>query len=123
MNRFLKFTARLDMFDRPFELSFEEGHRQTKLKQERYVDIKNKKYFSNQLWNETSSYGKELGELIEYERGSVFGGLMTVAVFMGFAYLLLNDIRYNLKEQPFTFEVKEKFRSGDQASKTGFNVA
>ena len=47
MNRFLKFTARLDMFDRPFELSFEEGHRQTKLKQERYADIKNKQFFNN----------------------------------------------------------------------------
>ena len=28
INNFLKFTARLDMFDRPFELTFEEGHRQ-----------------------------------------------------------------------------------------------
>ena len=43
--KFLFFTQKLDMFDRPFEMSFEEGHRQTKLKKERYNEFKSKNYF------------------------------------------------------------------------------
>ena len=113
MHRFLKFTARLDMFDRPFELSFEEGHRQTKLKQERYQDIKNKQFFSQQVWSDTDSYGKELGDLIEYERGSVFGGLMTVAVFVGFGYLLWSDVSINLREKLYSFDVRDKLLSAE----------
>ena len=42
---------------------------------------------------------------------------------MGFGYLLINDIRYNLNEKPFTFEVKEKFMSEAEASETKLNLA
>ena len=33
------------MFDRPFELSFEEGHRQTKLKKDNLDKLKNKDFY------------------------------------------------------------------------------
>ena len=61
-------------------------------------------------------FNRDHKQLIEYERGSVLGGLMTVGVFLGFGYLLMNDISYNLREKPFTFEVKEKFMSSEEAS-------
>ena len=64
------------------------------------------------MWKDTSSYGKELGELIEYERGSIFGGIITVAVFLGFGYLLLSDITTNMNDKPYTFTVKDKLMSG-----------
>ena len=104
------------MFDRPFELSFEEGHRQTKLKQERYSDLKNKHYFQRQMWNDTQSYGRDLGDLIEYERGSVFGGIMTVAVFMGFGYLLWNDVITNINEKLYTLDVRDRLLTETDAS-------
>ena len=109
------------MFDRPFELSFEEGHRQTKLKQERYADIKNKQFFKNQLWKDTDQYGKELSELIEYERGSIFGGLITVAVFIGFGYLLWNDFVTNLNEKLYSLTVRDRLLSSEQCGNTEIN--
>ena len=75
------------------------------------------------MWNDTDEFKKDHKELIEYERGSVLGGLMTVGVFMGFGYLLINDISYNINEKPFTFEVRDKAMSVDEASDTEVNLA
>ena len=63
------------------------------------------------MWKDTKTYGQDLGELIEYERGSVFGGLMTVAVFIGFGYLLWSDVTVNLRDKLYTFDVRDKFLS------------
>ena len=65
------------------------------------------------MWRDTQSYGKELGELIEYERGSVFGGLMTVAVFIGFGYLLWSDITTNLNEKLYSLTVRDRLLSSE----------
>ena len=48
---------------------------------------------------------------------------MTLSVFMGFGYLLITDISYNISEKPFTFEVKEKFMSIDETGATVVNFA
>ena len=77
--------------------------------------FKNKTYFQKQVWKDTDEFNRDHKKLIEYERGSVLGGLMTVGVFMGFGYLLLNDFSYNVNQKPFTFEVKDKFMSADEA--------
>ena len=92
-----------------------------KLKQERYADIKNKQFFGNQMWIDTQSYGQDLGDLIEYERGSVFGGLMTVAVFLGFGYLLWSDVSINLKDKLYSFTVRDKFMTAEQCGSTDIN--
>ena len=47
---------------------------------------------------------------------------MTVGVFMGFGYLLINDIMYNINVKPFTFEVKEKFMSEEECSETEIHL-
>lgn len=46
---------------------------------------------------------------------------MTVAVLMGFAYLLWNDVIYNIREKPYTFEVTDKLMSAEECSKTEVN--
>ena len=48
---------------------------------------------------------------------------MTIAVFIGFGYLLMNDVSYNHNEKPYTFEVKDKFMSSEEASETVLNMA
>ena len=45
----LQFIQRLDMFDRPFELSFEEGHRQTKLKKDKLDRLNNKGFYQERF--------------------------------------------------------------------------
>ena len=65
------------------------------------------------MWKDTDSYGKELGELIEYERGSVFGGLMTVVVFVGFGYLLWSDITTNLNDKLYSLTVRDRLLSSE----------
>ena len=37
------------MFDRPFELSFEEGHRQIKLKRDNLNKLKNKDFYQEEF--------------------------------------------------------------------------
>ena len=38
---------------------------------------------------------------------------MTITVLAGFAYLLWNDIIYNIRERPYTFEVSDKLISAE----------
>ena len=73
------------------------------------------------MWDDTQSYGKELGDLIEYERGSVLGGILTLAVFVGFGYLLWSDVSINLNEQLYSFDVRDKFLSDEEAGETEIN--
>ena len=46
---------------------------------------------------------------------------MTITVLAGFAYLLLNDVVYNLNEKPYTFEVSDKLISAEECGKTEIN--
>ena len=48
-NQMLQTMQRLDMFDRPFELSFEEGHRQNKLKKEKLDRLNNKDFYREEF--------------------------------------------------------------------------
>ena len=73
------------------------------------------------MWKDTKSYGQDLGDLIEYERGSVFGGLITIAVFFGFGYLLWNDVSTNLNDRLYSFEVRDKLMSAEECGRTEIN--
>ena len=46
---------------------------------------------------------------------------MTVAVFVGFGYLLWNDIATNLNDKLYTFTVGDKLMSAQQCSDTEIN--
>ena len=50
-------------------------------------------------------------ELVDFERGSTFGGVMTAVVFVGFIYLLVYDVQENIRNKPYTFEVRDKYLS------------
>ena len=54
---------------------------------------------------------KKNGELVDFERGSTFGGIVTMMVFVGFIYLILNDLSNNINNLPYTFEVRDKYLS------------
>ena len=46
---------------------------------------------------------------------------MTVAVFIGFGYLLWSDVSINLNDKLYSFEVREKFLSDEECSNTELN--
>ena len=69
------------------------------------------------MWRDTKSYGRELGDLIEYERGSFFGGLLTIAVFFGFGYLLWSDFTTNLNDKLYTLTIRDKLLSSEECSR------
>ena len=46
---------------------------------------------------------------------------MTVAVFMGFGYLLWSDITINLNDKLYSFTVRDKLMSEEQCSNTEIN--
>ena len=46
---------------------------------------------------------------------------MTVAVFLGFGYLLWNDIQTNLNDKLYTFTVRDKFLSTEECSNFDVN--
>ena len=50
-------------------------------------------------------------ELVDFERGSTFGGIMTSILFMGFIYLIISDLYDNINKKPYTFEVRDKYMS------------
>ena len=52
--------------------------------------------------------------LVDFERGSTFGGVMTALVLVGFIGILVYDLTENIKNKPYTFEVKEKFMSPEE---------
>ena len=64
----------------------------------------------------TRSLSDGLIDLIEYERGSIFGGIMTVAIFAGFGYLLWNDVVTNINERLYTLDVRDKLLSESETS-------
>ena len=63
------------MFDRPFELSFEEGHRQTKLKKDKLDKLNNNAFFKESFNQQAHKEMSQNSELVDFERGSTFGGL------------------------------------------------
>ena len=44
-------------------------------------------------------------ELVDFERGSTFGGVVTLFVFVGFFSLLAYDLSENFSKRPYTFKV------------------
>ena len=50
-------------------------------------------------------------ELVDFERGSTFGGIITTFVFVGFIFLLVYDLQENINNLPYTFEVRDKYMS------------
>ena len=53
-------------------------------------------------------------DLVDFERGSTFGGVMTAFVFTGFIGILIYDLQENIRNKPYTFTVKDKFFTEDQ---------
>ena len=50
-------------------------------------------------------------ELVDFERGSTFGGIMTVVVFVGFISLVMYDLTENINNKPYDFNVRDKYMS------------
>lgn len=61
-------------------------------------------------------------ELVDFERGSTFGGLVTALVFTGFIYLIVYDLQENINNKPYTFEVRDKFMSPEEHMATKVNL-
>ena len=53
-------------------------------------------------------------DLVDFERGSTFGGLMTAVVLVGFISVLVYDLTENIRNKPYTFEVRDKFMSPEE---------
>ena len=53
-------------------------------------------------------------ELVDFERGSTFGGIMTAFVLVGFIGILVYDLTENIRNKPYTFEVRDKFMSPEE---------
>ena len=53
-------------------------------------------------------------DLVDFERGSTFGGVMTAVVFIGFIYLLVYDVQENIRNRPYTFDVRDKYLSPEK---------
>ena len=60
--------------------------------------------------------------LVDFERGSTLGGLITAIVFIGFTALVIQDLSYNLSNKPYTFEVRDKFMSSEEHMATEVNL-
>ena len=61
-------------------------------------------------------------ELVDFERGSTFGGIVTAFVFVGFIYLIVYDLSENIRNKPYTFEVRDKFMSPEQQKAAVVNI-
>ena len=48
--------------------------------------------------------------------------MLTAAVFMGFIYLILNDLADNINNKPYTFEVKDRYLSPEEHRNTVVNL-
>ena len=59
--------------------------------------------------------------LVEFERGSTLGGIITAIVFVGFTFLLVYDFSYNISDKPYTFEVRDKFMAPEEFMATKVN--
>ena len=57
---------------------------------------------------------EENSNLVDFERGSTLGGIMTAVVFIGFIYLVMSDLTENIRNKPYTFEVRDKFMSPEE---------
>ena len=59
--------------------------------------------------------------LVDFERGSTLGGVMTLLVFIGFTFLLVYDFSYNISNRPYTFEVRDQFMALEEFNATKVN--
>ena len=53
-------------------------------------------------------------DLVDFERGSTFGGIMTTVVLVGFIGILVYDLEENIRNKPYTFNVRDKFMSPEE---------
>ena len=56
-------------------------------------------------------------ELVDFERGSTFGGIITTFVLVGFIGVLIYDLTENIRNKPYTFTVRDKFMSPEETQK------
>ena len=110
------------MFDRPFELSFEEGHRQSKLKRDNLDKVSDKDFFQEKFNLEAQRKLKRNNDLVDFDRGSTCGGLLTAFVFAGFVSLLVYDLSVNISNKPYTFEVQDKFLTPEEKLAASLNL-
>ena len=102
------------MFDRPFELSFEEGHRQTKIKKDNLDKLNSKDFYQEEFNKEAQKEMDRNSDLVDFERGSTFGGIMTAFVLVGFIGILMYDLQENIINKPYTFVVRDKFMAPEE---------
>ena len=110
------------MFDRPFELSFEEGHRQSKLKKDKLELLQTQSFFQERFNQDAQRDLAKNSILVDFERGSTFGGIMTAVVFVGFTALLVNDLSFNITNKPYSFDVRDKFMSPEEIIETDVDL-
>ena len=65
---------------------------------------------------------EENSELVDFERGSTFGGLVTATVFIGFVFLILSDLIDNINNKPYTFTVRDRYMSPKEHTATKVNL-
>ena len=53
-------------------------------------------------------------KLVDFERGSTFGGIMTAFVLVGFIGILVYDLSENIRNKPYTFEVRDRYMSPEE---------
>ena len=111
------------MFDKPFELSFEEGHRQSKIKKDNLKKLNNKNFYQEEFNQEAQKQMEQNAAVVDFERGSTFGGIMTAFVFIGFIGILIYDLTENIKNKPYTFKVKDRSMKAEERGETEINFA
>ena len=48
---------------------------------------------------------------------------MTAFVFIGFVFLLIYDLEYNVRNKPYTFKVQDKYMTREEHVSTTFELA
>ena len=59
--------------------------------------------------------------LVDFERGSIFGGLLTAFVFVGFVSLLVYDLSDNVSNKPYTLKVEDRVMTAEEHQATRVN--
>ena len=62
-------------------------------------------------------------ELVDFERGSTFGGIITTFVLVGFIGVLIYDLKENISNKPYTFKVRDRSMKKEEVGETELNFA
>ena len=62
-------------------------------------------------------------DLVDFERGSTFGGILTAFLFTGFISILLYDLAQNVRNKPYSFIVQDKFMTPEEHVATRVSLA